>query len=54
MYKVSQEVAVASLFLSLKDPRHDPGVLWLSSPVAMVLAVWQVLVLGSDVSVCKS
>ena len=33
MYKVSQKVAVVSLFLSLKYPGHDPGVGWLySSP----------------------
>ena len=25
MYQVSQEVAVASLYLPLEDPRHDPG-----------------------------
>ena len=31
MYEVGQEVAVASLYLSLKDPEHDPGVGWLSS-----------------------
>ena len=33
MYDVDQEVAVASLFLSLKNPGHDPGVWWLSSSV---------------------
>ena len=31
VYYVSQEVAVASFFLSLMYPRHDPGVWWLSS-----------------------
>ena len=31
VYKIRQEVAVASLFLSLKDPGHDPGNWWLSS-----------------------
>ena len=31
MYEVGQEIAVASFFLSLKDPGHDPGVWWLSS-----------------------
>ena len=31
LYEVGQEVAVASLFLSLKHPGHDPGVWWLSS-----------------------
>ena len=32
MYEVGQEIAVASLVLSLKDPGYDPGVGWLSSP----------------------
>ena len=31
VYQVGQEVAVASFFLSLKDPGHGPGVGWLSS-----------------------
>ena len=31
LYSVSQEVPAASLFLSLKDPVHDPWVGWLSS-----------------------
>ena len=31
MYEVGQDVTVASIFLSLKDPGHDPGVGWLSS-----------------------
>ena len=31
VYEFSQEVAVASLFLSLKDPDNDPGVWWISS-----------------------
>ena len=34
VYEVSQAVAVASFFLSLKDPGHDPWVWWhFSSPV---------------------
>ena len=31
MFEVGQEVTVASLFLSLKDPEHDPWVCWRSS-----------------------
>ena len=31
MYEVGEEVALASLNLSLKDPGHDPGIGWLSS-----------------------
>ena len=31
VYEVSQKVAVASLFLSLKDSGHNPGVWWLSA-----------------------
>ena len=64
-WDAGQEVAVASFFLCLKYPGHDPRVQWLSSSrgllgparaVAMVLAVGQVVVLGSDLSssVCKS
>ena len=51
VYEVSQEVPVASLFLSLKDPGHDPGVWWLSSSAdTVVVAVGQVMVLSSSVS----
>ena len=40
MYEFGQEVAVASLFLSLKYPGHDPVVLWLpSSPGAEAVLV---------------
>ena len=59
MYKVGQEVAVASFFLSLKDPGF--GGFFLSWGLAgvvvvVVVAVGQVVILGSDVSfsVCKS
>ena len=31
VYEIDQEVAVAPLILSLKDPGHDPWVGWLSS-----------------------
>ena len=32
VYEDGQEVAVVSLFLSLKDLGHDTGVWWLSPP----------------------
>ena len=32
VYEVRQEIALTSLFLSLKYPGHDPGVMWHSSP----------------------
>ena len=35
---VSQEVAVASLFLSLKDPGHDPGLFLLADGV--IIRCW--------------
>ena len=63
MNQVGQKVAIASLFLYFKDPGHDSRVWWLSSSpgglprtFAVVLAVRQVMILGSDVScsVCKS
>ena len=56
VYEVGQEVAVASLFLSLKDPGHDQGLgdflllLGLAGAEAVVVAVGQVMVLGSNVS----
>ena len=31
VFEVGQEVAVASVFLSMKTPGHDSGVGWLSS-----------------------
>ena len=53
MYEVGQEVAVASLVLSLKDPGHDPWgwvalfFSWgLAGAEAVLVAVWQVMVLG--------
>ena len=61
MYYVSQEVAVAFFFLSLSRAWPMGLVAFLFSwglvgAVAVVLAVGQMLVLGSDVSfsVCKS
>ena len=57
MYEVGQEVPVASLFFSLKDPGHDPWVWWLSSAPGgwlelevLLVPAWQVMVLGSNVS----
>ena len=60
VYEIDQEVAVASF--SFKNQGHDPEVWWLSSSpkgvagaVAVVLAVGQLVILGSDVSsVCQS
>ena len=52
MYEVGQEVAVASLFLSMQDPVHGPWSSWLSSSPGGWLGLWclQVMVLGSNVS----
>ena len=56
VYEVGKEVALASPFLSLKDPRHDRS--WVSfffswglaGAEAVLVAVWQVMVLSSNVS----
>ena len=54
VYEVGHEVAVVSLFLSLKDPGHGPGFGFFSSwglagDEAVVVAVGQVMVPGSNV-----
>ena len=57
MCEIGQEVAVSSFFLSLKDSKAWPRGLvafffsWrLAGARDVVLATWQVLLLGSDVS----
>ena len=55
---VCMRSARRTISLSLKDPGHDPGVGWLSSspggwlgPIkAVLVAVWQVMALSSNVS----
>ena len=59
MHLIVQEVVIASFIFSLKDPWHDPEgfvvlyFLWVvvvRGSVVNVLTIWQVLVLGLDVS----